>query len=436
MKRITAFLLCLLLLAGCSNSGPKIPGNFYYKRAETTYGTSNGVIAPEVREIDGLISDLSVLLSVYFAGPENKELESPFPKNTTVENWELKGTTLILTLSREFASLSGLDLTVACACITQTMLELTPAQTVVIETKHSPMDTNISVTMSAETLLLIDDSMDKLHTSLNVYYADKNWYYLIGQEISVNLAEEDDLFNYLIDQLSSPPSGSGLKSAIPRNTKLLDSTVENGLCTLNFSSEFISNAENSAESQRLTLLSIVNTLTQLENIQQVEISVEGDLLAQYLQLTIAGPLVADESAIGPVQTGANEFDATLYLSNGQAGSLVGVHTRIRQNASTTQAEQVVKSLLEYQKVNGFYTTIPDGTELVSIAVSGTICRIRLSSEFLSATDHVPTSVRSIVTSVCALEGLQQVQVTVEGYISGSGLDEYFQFLSSDSELFQ
>lgn len=436
MKRITAFLLCLLLLAGCSNSAPKVPGNFYYKQAETTYGTSDGVIAPEVREIDGLMSDLDVLLTVYFAGPENKELESPFPKNTTVENWELNGTTLILTLSREFASLSGLDLTVACACITRTMLELTPAQTVVIETKHSPMSANISVTMSAENLLLIDDSMDKLHTSLNIYYADKNWRYLIGQEITVNLAEEDDIYDYLISQMSSPPSGSGLMSAIPKNTKLLETTVDNGLCTLNFSSEFVSNAERSAEAQRLTLLCIVNTLTQLETIQQVEISVEGDLLAQYQQLTISGPLVADESAIGPVQTSANEFDATLYLSNGQAGSLVGVHTRIRQNASTTQAEQVVKALLEYKKINGFYSTIPDGTELVSIAVSGTVCRVRLSGGFLTTTDHVPTSVRSIVTSVCSLEGLQQVQVTVEGYEAGGELDAYFEFLTSDSELFQ
>lgn len=437
MRKMICLLLAIaLLLSGCGGASLKTPGNFYYRLSDIAYNSADGVIAPEVRELDGLTEDPEALMEVYLKGPESRELESPFPRNTTLEEWSMEDTTMTLTLSREFSSLSGLDLTIACACITRTLLELTPATTVVIQTTDSRLDNNVHVTMSDDLMLLVDDSLEKLRTTITVYYADQDWRYLIGQEISVNLAAEDDVCAYLMEQLASPPDGSGLLSALPRNTQLLDATVADGLCTLDFSQEFVSNGWNDNEAQRLTLLSIVNTLTQLDTIDQVEFSVEGDLLAQYRQLAIAEPLTADESAIGPVRTSANEFDATLYLSNGPGSNLTAIPARIRQNVAASQPELVLQALLEYRSTNGFYSTIPAETQLVEVSTVGTICRVRLSKEFVSSSTHIPASVKAIVLSLCALEDVERVQVIVEGYDTGGEYDGYFELLTPNDEILQ
>lgn len=435
-KLICLLLLLSLLLTGCGEQDLKMPGNFYYRLTDLTYNNINGVIAPEARELDGLAEDPEALMEVYLSGPESRDLESPFPKNTTLEAWTLEDQTLTLTLSREFTALSGLDLTIACACITRTMLELTEAQQVVIRTADERLDNNVNVTMSDELLLLTDDSLEKLRTTINIYYADQNWRYLIGQEISVNLAAEDDICDHLLEQLATPPDGSGLLSALPKNTQLLGATVEDGLCTLNFSQEFVSNGWNENEAQRLTLLSIVNTLTQLDTIEQVEFSVEGNLLARYRQLAIAEPLMADERAIGPVRTSANEFDATLYLSNGTASNLTAVPIRIRQNVAVSRPELVVQALLDYRNTNGFYSSIPAGTQIMEISTVGTICRVHLSKEFTSSSAHIPASVKAIVLSLCALDEVERVQIIVDQFESGGEYDCYFQLLTPDAEILQ
>ena len=82
------------------------------------------------------------------------------------------------------------------------------------------------------------------------------------------LATENDLVRFLVESLLTPPEDSGLISPLPVGTKLLDYSLDDGICTLNFSGEFEQNLWARCESQRLALLSVVNTLTQLDDIHQ------------------------------------------------------------------------------------------------------------------------------------------------------------------------
>lgn len=439
MRKIICIILSLCLLIplwGCSREQLRVPGRFYYRQTETKYDTDDGVIASEERELSGMETDLDALFYAYFSGPESAGLESPFPKETFVVNWELKDESLIITMNEAFAALTGVELTIACACISQTFLGLTDVQQVVIQAEDSLLDGAPRVVMSRENLLLKDNGLELLSTNLTIYYLDETARYLIGQEISVNLAQEDNIIDFLINQLASPTAGSGLSSALPKGTRLLSSTVADGLCTINLSAEFETNCWDSTSVQRLTLLAVVNTLTQLDEIDRVEFSTEGNLLAQYGGLTITESLIADESAIGPVRTALSEFDVTLYLSNGSDQYLAAVPTRIRQTASSSQAELVIQSLLNYQNINGFYSTIPAGTAVNFALVAEGICYVDLSPEFLSDTDHLIPSVYSIVASLCSLEEVQAVQITVDGMIPS--LENYahcFEILTPSDDWF-
>lgn len=438
MKRLLSLLLILSLLlplASCASDPYTCPGNFYYRRTETFFEGTDGVIAGEERELEGIQDDIGAILEAYLEGPASGELESPFPRDTKVLEWEMILGSLHINFNEAFAQLSGIDLTIACSCIAQTFLELTDASTIRIRANGALLNGSAYVIMSADNLNLSDDSVDKLRTDLTLYYTDEDRRYLIGHNVRVNLAAQDDVVSYLVEQLMTAPSGMGLVSPLPSGTKLLSSEIKDGVCTLDFSTEFEQNAFTQSYAQRTTLLSLVNTLTQLESIEKVEFHLEGNLMARYRQLNISTALVFDESAIGPVRTGVNEFDATLYLANGSQLYLASVPTRIRSTAGISQAELVVDALLNYQNENGFYTTIPADTVLNGLTIDNGLCTIDLSEHFIASTDHLLLSVHSLVASVCTLNGVDFAQITINGATPETEYADLFQPLKPSSEWF-
>lgn len=156
MKRSISFLMILsimLALCGCSfgQRSSEDHVTFYYCRTEYAYGTEDGVIAGEDRDVTGHTGDLSYLLPLYLVGPLDEELISPFPARTQLVSMESQEDSLLLALSDTSGSLSDSQFSLACACLTMTCLELTNAAEVIITSGQR------TVTMTRESLLLFDD---------------------------------------------------------------------------------------------------------------------------------------------------------------------------------------------------------------------------------------------------------------------------------------
>ena len=64
-----------------------------------------------------------------------------------------------LTLSRGFATYSGLELTIACACITKTAISLTGVDIVRIRADQTLLNGAEYIQMDANSVLLIDQSI-------------------------------------------------------------------------------------------------------------------------------------------------------------------------------------------------------------------------------------------------------------------------------------
>ena len=426
-KHLSFLLICatIILLVGCAAPSIKDPGNFYYKPTGEFSAEDSRVIKAERRETDGINTNIMDLIAVYLQGPLDDSLESPFPKNTTIEKCTQMDDTLILILSPEFAELTGVDLTIACAALTKTVTELFPIQRVNFQTRNALLNGEHSITISKNGMQLVDDALERLTSDVMVYYSDAQRRYLVGQEISVNLAEDIDLGEHLIYQLQNPPKNSELLSPLPEGTRLLGASIENKICKINFSSEFDHKVMRSPQAQRLSLLSVVNTLTQLPEIEYVQFYVEGNLVTQYRSLSITEPMAWDHRAIGPVRNGLNEFDASLYLINGINEYLIEVPARIRQTAGSSKAEMVISALINYEAINDFESPIPKNTTVNSVTVSGSICYVDFSSAFISNQNMVQNAVRSVICSLSALPDISQVYVTVNGTIPQGDLAEFF-----------
>lgn len=426
MKRLIAVILLVSVLCsicGCKPSEPdlKEPVNFYYRRSNALYGQADAVVACEQREALGHREDLSWLITSYFSGARADYLQTPFPKGTSVQSWKIQNSTLDLLLSKEFGQLRGIDLTVACSCIATTFLELTEVSAVVIRAEDALLHGQEEIRLGWEDLHLSDYDVQQNQENLTVYYADRTFRYLIGKNIAVNTAAVGNIYTYLFEQLLLPPQDSGLLSPIPEGTQLLGISVRDGVCSVDLSADFVRNGPAGAVAQRCTLLAIVNTLTQLPDIDRVEFYQNNQLMTNYNALTLNASLEFDATVIGPVMTGLNEMDMTIYLPNGATQNLAGIPVRIRRSVGSGEQDLLLQALISYEARNGYTNPIPNGTKVLSTVLTDELCVVNLSQEFIGDSTTVVDAVRSIVASLCGLEGISCVQVLVEG-ASPSGYD--------------
>ena len=433
MKRLFLILLCLsLLLSACGAQTAPSQDVFYYPKAESdrlpgVFGTE-----PRLFPEDASISEL---LDLYCAGPESAELESLLPPGTAIRSWDLRDGILRLDFNAGLSQLSGIELTVTAACMARTFLERFGAQTLVLTAEGSLLNGETSMRMSLSDLNLRDNSPDRLHQKFTVYYASTDRRYLIGQELSVQVISPNDLPMQLLELLLTPPEDSGLRSALPTGTRFHSVTVENGLCTVDLSPEFDSRRYSAMSAQCLSLLSIVNTLTALPQIQRVEFPIDDNLLIRYGSLSIAEPLVQDLRCLGPVRTGLGERDSVIYLVHGSEDLLVPIPARLRLSASQPLPELVIRCLLQDPGTNGIRSRIPPGTRLNSIRVAGGTCYVDLNEQYLSSDEHLRSAGRVIAASLCMLDEIDRVQILVNGQVPHGYDSSLFGILTPNADWF-
>lgn len=162
MKKWILWLLIGALLLGCWGCAPRqekltYPIRFYYLPDEYTFGAADSVFEWEAREGNGMQNDLNALLTLYLQGPQSQNLHSPFPSGTELLHLDRMEDTLHITLSEEFASIQGFKLTLACAALTKTVLELTDCVNVRITAETATLNGKKFIIMNAENLLLLDN---------------------------------------------------------------------------------------------------------------------------------------------------------------------------------------------------------------------------------------------------------------------------------------
>ena len=174
MKRLISLLLMVLLLTGCAFSGNQMkdPVTFYYPRSTTDSNVyddffAEGVIGSEIREASGYSDNLAQMLTVYFKGPLDQSLRSPYPFGCGILKMQQTDAELTLMLNPFLAEKSDLEITLACACLAKTCFELTDVDTIRIESRNLEDKLLFSRTFTGENLFLYDDYNQPVNNAEN-----------------------------------------------------------------------------------------------------------------------------------------------------------------------------------------------------------------------------------------------------------------------------
>lgn len=425
MKRLFAWILVAALIAGfagcAANRDDRVnPISFFYKNREVSFGSEYGVIYPLAVDLDDRGIAISELISRYLEGPDEEFLECPFPPGTVLTECTWIDGLLTIVLSDEFQTLSVLDTTVAMACLTMTMTQVEGVDAVLIQTADGAFSYQ-DEPLTAEDFSFLIESDETEEMTFNLYFADTANRYLLIDIRTMRVEDRESLPMMVLNALFEGPSNSNLLSVLPMETRVQDVQIHDNVCVVDLSSAFLENRPRTAQEERLVIFSIVNALTELDGIESVRFQVEGQRIGRYLNLDLSEPISRDETAIGPIRSSLNEFDATIYLYSKGSELLVGLPMRLRSSASQTVAETTLRELLEAKPQAGLTNPIPEGTKINSVAVTNSLCSVDFSKEFLNAGSSLiseQNAVRAVVATLCRLSGVRRVQITIDGKAEG------------------
>ena len=251
--------------------------------------------------------------------------------------------------------------------------------------------------------------------------AYKVYYAVTGEQATVQVVDweyrvptGEDTASALAELVLSQPETAGLASPAPSGTRLLSCQQEDGQLRLDLSEQYggLSGVDLTVANSCLTL-----TLCQLEGVEEVYITVEGEPIP-YQTLRAMG---ADDVLLPG--TGETELTVSVGLCFPRAdGGGLGIEYRdVVQNEGDTMASTVFTALLEGPRYQELTSLMPEGTKLGGISVQGGVCTVNLSSEFMAGLPKGEQAARlllySIVDTLCMQEKLSisTVQILSDGH---------------------
>ena len=76
------------------------------------------------------------------------------------------------------------------------------------------------------------------------------------------------------EQVIEGPKEKGMRPTVTPTTKILGATIKDGICYLNLSADFLTLSY--PVSEEMVIYSLVNSLTELPNVNKVQISIDGE----------------------------------------------------------------------------------------------------------------------------------------------------------------
>lgn len=289
MKRIVSFLMVMvlsasLLLTGCTD---KEVAKYDYTLYElNTDGTSLVEVGYNTKttEQDDLIVEL---INQLYIGSEDADYMNSIPSNVVLRDYRIKSQLLTVSWSREYAELSGAQEVLVRAAIVKTLLQVKGIYSINFEIEGDPLkDVNGSVigVMDSDTFISSFGQNSETLQSANLilYYAAEDGQTLISEERDVMYNSNTPIGRVVLEYLGMDPETEGAIPTLADNTTVISLAVSDGVCYVTLDSSFLSQDESLP--QNIVIYSIVNSLTEIDGISKVKLTVEGSSNDVALQL--------------------------------------------------------------------------------------------------------------------------------------------------------
>lgn len=249
--------------------------------------------------------------------------------------------------------------------------------------------------------------------------------YISNEEIKVvtreyvmqsDLSDVNGQIEELLDILGKVPDKLEYKPPLAQGFSLLSYQLQEGKLILNMDEKYM---ELSVAQEILTRAAFVRTLTQIEGVDYVGITVGGQSLTDNLGNPVG--LMSAETFIDNEGSQINSMEQTrirLYFANADGTQLVPVNRTLVYSTNLSVEKLVVEQLVAgpASMAKDVFPTINPATKVLSVTINDGICYINFDETFLNQIYSVPADVTiySIVNSMVELPNVNKVQISING----------------------
>jgi len=296
-KSFLCLILAALMLGGCKKEEVQENGyQIYYTDEEGKRIQSESYI-PEKEDPEYLLEQM---MKKWAEDVEDKKMISAKPKEVELLSYEIEKRSLVVDFSSAYNELSNTEEIMLRTSLSKTMLQIPEIKSVQIMIEGEKLTDKMGKvipSMTDKSFVNVDDiGVDGFETiEYPFYFADDNGN-LEVEKRTIHYSSSSEKLQTVLKQLISGTKKKSLNGVIASDTKILNSKIENGLCTVNFSKEF--NYSVDGVLPDISIYALVNTLCELNGVTSVKINIEGDTESYYLDtVDLSSPFEKREDLI-------------------------------------------------------------------------------------------------------------------------------------------
>ncbi len=277
-KRIwLSVFIIALLLSGCMQRKPDgvyLEFQVYYlNNAETRVENYEFVTDAKTPK-----EQIAVLIEQMQSTPEKLEYKPPLAMNFQLLDYSYTDGSLLLNMDASYSELPVTTEVLVRAALVRTFTQVSGVEYVTITVEDKPLTDNLGNLvgmMSASQF--IDNAGNEISTyetvKLNLYFADVSGTGLVVESRMKEYNSNIPMERLVVEELIKGPSSENAYPVINPDTKIVTISVQDGICYVNLDETFLTQIYN--VSSDATIYSIVNSLIELNNVNKVQISING-----------------------------------------------------------------------------------------------------------------------------------------------------------------
>lgn len=272
------FIIVIGTFWGCSKDKEednKNAINIYYtnKNQNTLLKKS---YSPKATLTTDLVAELFNKMSTE---PDKIDYFSAKPVNVNINKWSLTDNILTIDFDSNYTQMDNVEELLCRSAIVLTLTQLSNIEYVSFTINSQPLtdSKNNPVTMmkSADFVDISGANINSYQeVSLILYYANEKGDKLIPVNYKGLYSRNTSVEKIIIDRLIKGSTDDSLKRTVPNDLKLISVTTKDKVCYVNFDTTFLSDYTN--VTPKVELYSIVNSLAELNYINKVQISINGE----------------------------------------------------------------------------------------------------------------------------------------------------------------
>lgn len=249
--------------------------------------------------------------------------------------------------------------------------------------------------------------------SFKIFYLNKDGMSVSGISYDPSSADTMDLVNEVLSELKKQPSDYALRPVILNDVSVNSVTLNEGLLMIDFDTGYI---RDQGREEILRRAAIVRTLTQIEGVDEISVTVEGSPLNDLNGIPV-GIMTAD-TFIDNAGDEINSYERTklvLYFANEEGTGLVQTTEAVAYNSNISMEKLVTEHIISGPLSDRVYPVTDPGVGLMSVTTKDGICYVNLTKEFLVKQGRLTDEVvlYAFVNSLTELPNINKVQFMID-----------------------